>query len=1167
MHTVSRMAMVILCASAARTLMAQTIGGDSSPQTSAAPTTSTFAPLSEARGGRRAMPANLRRPVTLDRDSIPLQQALLDVASQAGAGLSYDEALAKEHRTVSVHVRRRPAAEVFELLLRGTGWVVYYSPAGQVAVVRQPARRAERGVINGTVVDSATSQPLAGALVTVQVDSATAARPEEGLRLSASTDASGRYYLVTEPGMQTVTVRMLGYTPETRSAVVVDKEATRLDFALRMRMSRLQDVVTTAAGPRRRLELGNDIVVIDADSIVASQPVPNVTALLEGRVPGLNVQHTSGAPGDPSRLRLRGAGSFTRSNDPIVIVDGVRVYAAQSDARSANLASRGDIFGTSTPGIGDLPSPAPSPLDQIDVNSIETIEVLKGPSAATLYGADAANGVIVITTKRGRAGPPRWTVSAERGTSYMPGEYPAGWFRWGHNIADNVPRWCPTTDFTCKADSLVRFQPLNDPHLTPLGHGSRTAVTLGVSGGSDALQYALTGSASEDVGLLRLPGFAARQFRTAQGIAPPSWMRRPHDYTAFSGASRVTMRIGNAADVALTTTFSRDRQQRTSLENQLGELMYTFVDPATHLYQTAGSGGYSPASQLLSGFYQRSTDVSTSFRNALNVEWRPRSWLSGSADAGFDLIDREDEVLLPRGYSQATDSVGLFNRGNGSSFVTTANVRGTAVAPLPWSVKLQTAVGANYTSTRTNDAVFYGTDIPVAAISPEQAIDHSSTEIRSDLTTFGWYVEPTLSRKRLWISTGLRLDGGNSFGSRAKLAGFPKVSASYLISDEPFFPFKRLFATLRLRAAYGHAGVQPGAGDRLRLYGSPIPAPLDSQAIEIIQLRTLGNTELKPERSKELEGGVDADVLDDRLSVKATWYRKTREDALMRFPLPPSVFGEAASIERNIGVIRNSGFEAQVDGQLVRSDAVTWSAEVSVSHNRNLVVALAPGVAGLNAGSPGTIGSLFRLQVGYPLFGIWARPVLGYADANGNGVLEPNEVQIGDSLAYMGAPEPDYQATFGTGVGLFRGALRVDVGFQYEHGMTQIDAAELGRTSASRALNDSTTPWSEVAGVVALANDVGAGLQQSATPYGAIQNVSLLRFNSLSVTYTAPSALARRAGAAALSLSLQGTNLGLFTRYRGKDPNVNAFPNGNAVLDAGQLPAPRTWQLRVSLLY
>jgi hypothetical protein len=143
----------------------------------------------------------------------------------------------------------------------------------------------------------------------------------------------------------------------------------------------------------------------------------------------------------------------------------------------------------------------------------------------------------------------------------------------------------------------------------------------------------------------------------------------------------------------------------------------------------------------------------------------------------------------------------------------------------------------------------------------------------------------------------------------------------------------------------------------------------------------------------------------------------------------------------------------------------------------------------------------------------------------------------------------------------------VDAGFQYEHGITQISGADIGRTGASRALNDPTTSKGELAGILVLTPDLGAGLLSPVTPYGVIQNVSMLRFNSFAIAYNAPAAFARNFGASALSVALQGTNLGLFTNYQGKDPNVNAYPNGNDVLDTGQLPAPRTWQLRVSLRY
>jgi TonB-linked SusC/RagA family outer membrane protein len=1088
-----------------------------------------------------AAPANLgrvvsplQRLVSLDLRNVRLETVLDEIDRQTHIGFQYTPRAVPVNKRVSIRVTRTTVESVLRRVLDGTGVEVVTTTAGEVMLV-SAVKKAQRpdslghGGVWGRVLDTTSTQPIVGAVVSVEATPLTTVSNDSG------------YFLIRQvpAGVRVLLVRHLGYVPAKREVAIVDSQVVRQDFALRMGMSRLQEVVTTATGQQRKLELGNDITQLNAASIVATQPVTSVTDLLETRVPGLTVQHTSGAPGDPSRLRLRGPGSVLRSNDPIVIVDGVRAYYAQSDARSGNLAASNYA--------------APSPLDQIDPNSIETIEVLKGPSAATLYGADAANGVIVITTKRGKAGPPQWTVSADRGLSYMPGQYSEGYFRWGHGFADNTPRYCPITDRSCVADSTARFQLLNDPSTTMLAHGARTAVTAGVSGGSAALQYAITGSGSEDVGLLQLPDLEAQEFQTAHGSTAPGWMRRPQDYKVFSGSSRITAQLGRTIDVSLSTSLSHADQQRSSLEGQLGSIMHTYLDPISGRYLRDIGNGFVPADNLFSDYYQRTTDVATTFFNGVNANWRPRSWLIGYMDAGLNLISRDDESVLARDYSPTQDSVGFMNEGHGSSRLGTVNLRGTIIAPPIGAFKLQTTVGANYTSTFVADLVAAGRDIPDGVTSVVQAATVTTSEDHSTLTTFGWYVEPQLAwRQRLFASTGVRFDGGNTYGSRSKLVGFPKVSLSYLLSDEPFFPLKELFSTLRLRAAYGHAGVQPGAGDRLRLYtlGRAI---LDSQSVDLEHLASLGNTQLKPERSTEFEGGGDADLLDSRVTIGFTGYRKTREDALIPVPLPPSVYGDGLTVLKNVGVVRNTGVELSFGAEVVRTDPVTWAAQVTFSRNRNAVVALGPGV------TPFNVMDNSRIQAGYPLYGIWAKPIVSYADVNHDGVIEGNEVQTGDSLVYMGPPEPNYEVTLHTSVALLRGMIRVDAGFDYQNGLTQINQAALGPDS--RAFNDPTTPLGEQAAMVALFNG------PSSTFYGSIQTVSTLRFNSLAVTYAAPPQMAQRLGASAMSLSLQGTNLGLRTNYRGKDPNVNAYPNGNGILDTGVLPQPRSWQLRVSLHY
>lgn len=1113
-------------------------------------TRSTRADTSSARASGQSGVDNdpLQRRVTLDLRNVPLLTALSEIDKRAGLHLNYSERVIPSGQRVTIIVRNVPAREALARVLRGTGVELYKSAAGDLVLRKSGDGPKQSSVVIDTgsyaavvvrVVDTATAKPIVGATVEMR-----------GLQLTTTTNEQGYGLLQHVPsGLRVMTVRYLGYAPAERQVVVPDSSYVRVEFALHMGMTRLQDVVTTATGPRRRYELGNDITVLNVDSIVATQPITSVTDLLEGRVPGLTVQHTSGAPGDPSRLRLRGASSVLRSNDPIVIVDGIRIYAAQSDSQSANLASGRNIAGTLTSPTSR--AAAPSPLDQIDPNSIGTIEVMKGPSAATLYGPDAANGVIVITTKRGHAGPARWTASASRGVSYIPGQFPVGLFPWGHDYYGNT-RLCVLTDFSCVADSLVHFQALNESRYSPLQHGNTTSLSLGVSGGSEALAYSITGSYGDETGILRLPDIEAARFGTLHGGAePPDWMRRPQQLTRWSGTSRLTAKINDHTDASLSTMLTRGTQQRSTLENQLTTLMTTYIDPTTGTYWRGTAFTISPVDELVPDFYQRTTDEATNFTNAASIIWRPRTWLTTGVDAGINVIDRQDDVLLPRGMI-TTDSLGHLSTGHGTSAVSTVNLRATATAPLFWGFHLQLATGANYAKTSLSSLVTGVSDLAEGTSSVNGAgkIGYSIQNV-SDVTSFGWYLEPTFTHRRFTISTGIRLDGSSSFGSNVNLPVFPKLGVSWLLSEEPFFPFKKFFDVFRLRAAYGRAGVWPGPADRLRLYTTSRPW-LDGGVQGAAQVSTLGNTQLRPERSSEMEGGFDADLLGDRLSVGVTGYRKLRYDALMSAPVAPSVYGDGVSMLRNIGEIRNTGLELGVTAQLLRTEPVTWSTTFNLSRNHNLVTQLGAGVLPFGRDDA-------RVVAGYPLFGRWARPILGYADANHNNIIERSEVLLGDTLVYMGASESNYEANLFTTLSLLRGALTVGASFAYQNGLTQFNTTMggLGRPNFSPGASDPSAPFGQQAAVAV----------SGETNYGLYQTVNSLRFNSLSVAFNAPPSLARRFGTSALSLALQGTNMGLWSNYSGKDPNVNAFSSGNGVMDTGVLPLPRTWLLSVRATY
>jgi TonB-dependent SusC/RagA subfamily outer membrane receptor len=1093
---------------------AQENGTPATPPAMPAPTTT------NAAGGRTRASSVMQRHITIDLRRVRLADALLAVAQGGGVGLVHGDDVASDSALVTVHLVDVELGKAFESVLQGTGFVAR-EKSGVVVIMRDSRPRADAesdsiwGGVFGQVTDSATRKPLGGVEVTIR-----------GLRARATTNDSGYYIIRTPIGAYIAVARLLGYDPVERNFLVREdpqtNNGTRLDLLMRVHAEKMQEVIVTASGPQRRLELPNDIVTINVDSVMQAAPIHNVTDLLEGRVPGLDVQHTSGVPGDPSRLRLRGIGSITRDNAPIVIVDGIRLDVSESRTRNSAVRS----------GIGSYN--APSRLDQIDPNSIATIEIFKGPSASSLYGSDAANGVIVITTKKGRAGPPQWQISSTQGISELPGSYPNTLYRWGHSVAGGGPILCPRTNYGCIQDSLVSFQALNDPQLRPFALGHRSDASISVSGGSQSLTYSLTGSGSQDIGLFRLPDTDLQRYQLFQGTAAPSWMKRPDQLTTWAGSSQLTTSIGSSATVSLQSSLTSQEQQRSSIESAIGALEGEFVDRSQL--------GVQP---LIPGAFERARSKSLNFTNAANLSWNPWTWLPVTATAGVSVDNRDDQTLLPHGLSEGADSAGHFSVGSQHIVSETVDLGTNIVSKLPFGMRLTTGVGMNLYRTSGTIQIAQTFFVPVGVETPQTLGDGS--EVTSHTTTIGWRLSPTLAiTPRLLISPGFRIDGGSTSGRHATFSGFPKMGASWLLSDERFFPFKKTFNTLRLRVAYGHAGVQPGLTDRLRLYAAGGQTRVTGDTVlDGLILTSLGNTQLRPERATDLEGGFDADMFDSRITITYSGYSKLVKDEIVSIPVAPSVHGGGTQVV-NIGEVSDRGAEVGLGFEPLRSPALTWRVNVTFSTNANKLVRLAAGQV------PIDLGDGRRIVPNYPLFGQWAKPVVGWVDRNTDRIIDSTEVLLGDSATFLGQPQPKYNASLATTVGLFHGRVTLNAGFTYQDGATQFNQG--AAQALLQAANDPNASLATQAAVAAA----------NVTPYGLIQTVNTLRFNSFSLSVAMPSRFAAAFRARTMSLALLGSNLALHTNYHGIDPNVNAFV-GDGNIDTGVLPQPRTFSLSIRL--
>jgi TonB-dependent SusC/RagA subfamily outer membrane receptor len=1100
----------------------------------------------EAKPDRQQSP--LERRVTMTFSNARLDRALDAIAAYASVTIMYSDRIVPVERTISLRLDGVPLREAVRRVLAGTGVDVRDGEGAQLILVKPDRSQGSSGHIVGLVIDGGSGRRLPRSVVRV-----------EGTEIRAVTDDSGSYRIVGVPsGTQTLIARQLGYRSLERTVVVPDSGSIGVSFALEGTPLGLEAVVITAAGPQRRLELPNSITVLSADSIVRAEPVKTMTDLLETRVPGLVVYHTTGAPGDPARLRLRGSRSITLSNDPIIIVDGARIESRQTDDRSGSL-----VYGdprTSPNGEGRVP--AQSVLDRLDPNSVESVDVIPGPSAAAMYGADAANGVIVITTKRGRPGPARWDISVTHGRTDMPGRFPDSYFTFAHALNADVADCALTNNNrppTCTVDSVVAFQVLNDPELTVLGQGHSTLTSATVSGGRSDITYSITGSYSDELGLLKLPQYEAARYRAAFGRDPEDWMERPHRLTNWSVASQFNFNLARSAALGLTMSLAGGEQGRSDLESDLSVLRGTYVNKATGLIYPGNSNGSAnptgtPSAVLVPKYYVRTMNRAFDVRTSANLSWQPLKRLSVTGTAGLTANVRRDNQLLPaRLRLTAADSLGALTSANGLVTIGTFDFRASYAATGPLGLRFTVASGFNFTSRSVTDVYRHVPD----ATGATSSIGTSSLRLE-DLTSYGWYVAPRFGGERLFFDLGFRLDGGSNYGARASGLKLPKIGFAWAISDEPFFPLKNshVFNTLRVRASYGQSGVQPGAADRLRLYSNETHQ-LDGQNLTIAQLTRLGNTQVRPERSTEFDWGLDADLFDYQYSAMLSVYRTTTHDALLTVILPPSVGGSNRGVPINIGVTRNTGFDLTLGTQLVATKLVAWNAQIQVSHKRNVVVSVPKGL--LTDGQH----QLFGVVPGYPLGGYWERPILGYADANGDGILQQSEVVVGNSPVFLGAPEPVNTAGLHSTLALLDGALAVTVGFDYRDDFAQQNytpGGPLGRALAG----DPSAPLADQALAIATSCPFFTCVQSA---YGRIERLSSLRFNSLAVNWLLPTVVARFLGAQRGTVAVTGKNLALVTNYRGKDPLVNGNPTGDEVTDGGALPTPREWSIRVGFTY
>ena len=957
-----------------------------------------------------------------------------------------------------------------------------FMSAALLAIFCSPAAFAQR-TIHGTVVDVESNAPILSVRVAVK-----------GAPVGAYTDAAGKFTITNAPaGAITLQARRIGYGAK---EIPLGADQNEITIQLKADVLQLsQMVITGQATQVSKANLANDVGTVGAEDISHTHAA-TLDDALTAKVAGANITSNSGAPGGGMQIQMRGVTSIFGNSEPLYVVDGLPISntTVQNGLNAVTQSAGGMGASNQDNGVNRIADLNPS--------DIATIEILKGPSAAAIYGSEAANGVVVITTKRGQSGKPHFSFTQRLGTNEL--EHKMGLRRF--SLADAEAFAGNFGIDTATVQSWFQDNGgFHDFEQEAFGDKSLSYESdLSVSGGNENTQYFVSGLGSHDNGIMRNTGYDKQSVR-----------------------ANLTQLFGSKLKVDLNTNLIHTLTKRGISNNDNVNVSPYIVFSATpSFFDMQPKNGVYPMNPFLSN----SSNVLQTIALVRTPEDVYR--FLGSVDATYTVFTSGPQSL------QAVLNLGIDHYAYNSSIYSPPSLYwepadgfpGTATdenasetrAPLALTLKHQWLNGDNGFSATTSLGVRRGYDeiantnvVTQNLLATESNIDKGSAiavfENRQSVRTLALFgqEEVLLLDQKLYLSAGLLGQRSTNNAFVNKMYYFPKVAASYRLPD--FGPFNEF----KIRAAFGETGNEPNYGDKFTSFGFVTNGGLNGLSIG----GTVADPNLHPEREREIETGFDAGLFNSRMSLSVTAYQKDNTDLLLQAALAPST-GFATRVF-NGGSIRNRGAEVSLSGFPIQSKDFTWNARVTFSRNEGTVTNLP--VPAFEA--PNAFAAIFG--EGFIQQGHSPSQLVGI-DSTGN-------------LVQMGDAQPKYIMGFSSDFAI--GPVHLYGLFDWHHGG---DAVNLTQT-----LFDLNGTSPDTAAAAVRAGKFFGGQ----TAY--IENAGFVKLREISLSYELPPELVHNVfGNAASSVRLEasGRNLYTWTPYKGLDPEVSNFGNQN--INRGQDVAP-----------
>lgn len=988
-----------------------------------------------------------------------------------------------------------------------------------------------QGTISGIVRDQ--KGPLPGVSIAVK-----------GQKEGVITDEAGKFS-INAPGNIVLVFSSLGYNA--KEEFVNNRKVIDVTLSEESQALEEVEVVAVGYGTMDRSKLTSSVSSIGSDQI-ENDVLPSVTQAIQGKAGGVQVTQKSGSPGGGLNIRVRGTTSINASSDPLYVVDGIPVNSTTNFTGGTNFN-----FGGGTQGINILSSINPS--------DVQSVEVLKDAASSSIYGARAANGVVLITTKKGQPGTSTFNFNMYEGFSEVPKkrwyefmnteqyqDYMRDYYRFNLDDEGN-PLPIP--------DQILSNPDINTDWQDQLFRSAPTRnYELSASGGNDKTQYYTS------IGYMKQEGVILNSNFSRLGAR----INLDHKHSE---------KLRFSTSINLTRALNDRIQEENSKE---GATKNGVVSPPNlPVYNPDGSFAYDQVSLSRENpiaMLTLPTNKAETFRVLANAsaEYRfiPELALKTSFGTDLSFID-ETFFMPPIGLRSFASQGGIGARRNtrdqlwiNETTLTFDKIFGdhslNALAGISVQESRLEFVDAQRSNFPSNDIEYIssGGVITGANSYPEEwAIASGFTRIN-----YGY-------KGRYLFTANFRADGSSRFGPNNRWGYFPSFAAAWRISDEEFIKSTPAISNLKLRASWGITGNQN--------IGNYASYSLYSGGQNYLGLpgfipNVLGDKNLKWETTKQLDIGVDLGLFNNRISVLADYYIKNTSDLLIGIP----ILSQSGYVNRftNFGEIQNKGFEFELSTQNLTGD-FKWSTTLNMTFNRNKVVSLPENVDRLLGG----VGELNIAQAGLPLGTFYGWKMIGvnsetglidFEDRDGNATTPTNP----DDRQIIGDPNPDFFGGITNNFQYKNFDFSIMGQFSYGNDIFNYNLANGldGYNASSNGLVDWTRRWRNPGDITDVPRPSPGDLNNAAISDRFVQDGSFFRLRNITLGYTFTNSITERIHVDRLRVYFTVQNAYVFTKYRGYDPEVSSSHGGaNTGLiygyDYGSYPQPRIFTAGINLTF